>query len=272
MTSAVSPELELDKASLFYPVRASAAANLLKAAREKRADIGSEIREIAPKQFAVVALKEVSIKLRAGDRIAVIGTNGAGKTTLLRTLAGVYEPDTGARRVVGEVSTIFNLRLGFEMDNTGFENIVLRGLLAGQRRKDVLKQVDEIADSSGLGDYLYLPLRTYSSGMLARLAFTIATAWGASVLLMDEWIGAGDEGFLDMAQKRLVDMVEDVQILVLATHNLAIAQRFCNRAIVMSHGQIRFDGGVEDAIRYFKQHKRRKYGEAEDEAAADETS
>jgi len=248
-------------ASLFFPVRLPGPRNDWQRARAKRADVGSEIVEVKPGRYAVKALNDVSISLLAGDRLAIIGGNGAGKTTVLKALAGIYDLESGSREVSGKISTIFNMRLGFEMGQSGYDNILLRGLIESQPKAKILATIQEIADFSGLGDYLYMPLDTYSAGMLARLAFSIATAWDASILLLDEWIGAGDIGFFKMAEDRLVNFVTQVQILVVASHNPQILRRFCNRAIVMSHGAIGYEGGVDDAWKWFQEHQQAHFAD-----------
>ena len=255
------PYLRLRNASLCFPVRLSGPAGDLGKARESRADVGSEVVQIKPGRFAVKALKDVTVSLEPGDRLAIIGGNGAGKTTLLKAMAGIFELEEGMREVQGEIATIFNLRLGFEMEQSGYANILLRGLIDGHSKAEAEAAVEEIAAFSGLGEYLYMPMNTYSGGMLARLSFSIATAWNASTLLMDEWIGAGDIGFFKMAEDRLVNMVDRVKILAVTTHNPAILKRFCNRAIVMSHGAMVYEGGVEDSWTYFQEHQRARFAD-----------
>lgn len=255
MTALGSAFLALRDVSLCYPLRVTAAAQSRLASGTLRTDIGSDIREIEPGKYAVQALSNVSLELKSGDRLAIIGSNGAGKSTLLRTLAGIYRPDTGERVAVGGISTIFNAGLGFDMEQTGLENIVVRSLFAGRRRSEIRKKMDEIARYSGLGEYLHLPLRTYSNGMLSRLAFSVATAWDDAILLMDEWIGAGDAAFLIQANERLMRLVGGVEILALASHNGEILKRFCNVAIVMSHGSVVFCGSVQDGLQFFGRHR-----------------
>ena len=255
-----APYLRLFNASLRFPVQMRRVGNLGNA-REKRADVGSELVEVGPGRYAVQALKDISLSLEPGDRLALIGGNGAGKTTLLRVLAGIFDLDSGIREVNGEISTIFNMRLGFEMAETGYDNIMLRGLIEGHPRSVVKMAVEEIADFSGLGEYLYMPLETYSAGMLARLAFSIATAWDASILILDEWIGAGDTGFLKMAEERLVTFVDKVQILVIASHNATILRRFCNKAMVLAHGSLVYEGEVDAAWKWFQDHQKAKFAE-----------
>jgi ABC-type polysaccharide/polyol phosphate transport system ATPase subunit len=256
MSAEEPTRLALRNVSLFYPVKVSAAAKEIFAVHSHRADIGSEIQQVKPGKFAVQALVDVSLDLVPGDRLAIIGSNGAGKSTLLRVLAGIYRPDSGQRMAVGGVSTMFSAHLGFDMEQSGAENIMVRALFAGRTRAEIRAKSEEIAEYSGLGEYLYLPLRTYSNGMVTRLAFSIATAWGDSILLMDEWIGAGDAAFFAKAEERLKTLVGGVKILALASHNPQILTRFCNAAIVMSHGSIMFQGAVADALQFFSQHQK----------------
>jgi ABC-type polysaccharide/polyol phosphate transport system ATPase subunit len=258
-----TPYLALQGVDLHYPVRARVAAEALRVAQRKRAALGSRIREVAPGRFALAALEGVSLELLPGDRLALIDANGSGKSTLLRTMAGIYTPDAGRRTVRGPVSTLFNLRLGFEMEQNGLDNIALRCLIDGWPRRQIRRKVDEIADYSGLGDYLYLPLRTYSAGMLARLAFSIATAWHTGILLMDEWVGAGDAEFMAMAKQRLTAFVQQSEILVLASHNGAVLRSMCNRSVVLSQGQLLFQGSVDQGLAFQGQLTRRLHGSAE---------
>ena len=252
--AAPAASIVLKDANLNFPLAVGPAvrAAALPLARTKHANIGGEIVETSPHHLAVQALRDISFSLSPGDRLAIIGSNGSGKTTLLRLVAGLLEPETGTRIVHGKVSTIFNIRLGFVMENTGYDNIVIRGLLDGRSRREIDQKLEQIADSTGLGDYLLLPLEIYSSGMLARLSFSIATAWGASILLMDEWIGAGDAAFLTMARERLVNYASNVQILLLASHSPPILRKMCNRAIVLSQGNISFSGKVDEALEFFR--------------------
>jgi ABC-2 type transport system ATP-binding protein/lipopolysaccharide transport system ATP-binding protein len=199
-------------------------------------------------RVSVQALKDVSLRLGLGDRVGLVGHNGAGKTTMLRTMAGVYEPSQGRVRVTGRVSTIFDFTLGLDFDSTGFENIALQGMLLGLTRRGIAGLTDEIASFTDLGGYLDMPIRSYSAGMLTRLAFAVATAVNPEILLMDEWIETGDAEFFKRAEERLHLLVERAGILVLASHNIALIRRYCNSAVWLEHGQVRKSGSVEEVL------------------------
>lgn len=196
----------------------------------------------------VHAIRDMSLLLKPGDRLGVVGRNGAGKTTLLRTIAGIYPPKRGLVAVDGHIATMFNIGLGMNMDATGYENIRLAGIVAGKSQREIDGMQDDIIRFTGLGDYLDLPIRTYSQGMAMRLKFACATAFDADILLFDEWLGAGDAAFQARAKERLDDMVKRSRILVLATHNVKLMQSVCNQAILMQEGVITHRGDVDEVI------------------------
>jgi lipopolysaccharide transport system ATP-binding protein len=196
----------------------------------------------------VQALRDISFRLRSGDRLGLIGANGAGKTTLLRTLAGIYEPVIGRIRVQGSINALLNVQLGMNPDLTGRENIVLRGLYNGLPSAGLSRLADDVANFADLGDFLDLPVRIYSSGMMVRLAFALATAIRPQILLMDEWILAGDAAFLERARGRLEDMVRGAEILVLSTHVPAVIQTWCTRVIWLDQGRVREDGPTDAVL------------------------
>lgn len=198
------------------------------------------------------ALDGVSFSLGPGQRLGLLGRNGSGKTTLLKTLAGVYPPTSGTLTVQGEVAAVFNASLGFEKDATGLENIFLRCALLGMRFDEIKALVPEIVEFSELGDWIHEPVDRYSSGMALRLAFSITTAIRSDILLLDEWLGAGDAAFLRKARKRMQEMVEDAKILILATHNLPLMRSQCTNALVLEDGAVRFMGDIESAIAIYE--------------------
>ncbi|HYF06230.1 MAG TPA: ABC transporter ATP-binding protein [Acetobacteraceae bacterium] len=199
-------------------------------------------------RVVVSALRDLSFTIRRGERVALLGPNGAGKTTLLRTLAGVYEPVAGRLVVEGEIGSLIDPGAGMDPESTGRENIVLRALYRGLDEAAARALSEEVAQFSGLGEFLDVPVRSYSAGMSVRLSFAMATAMAPEVLLMDEWFSAGDAEFMAKAQSRLERMVTDAEILVIATHDLDVARNWCSRAIRLVSGRIVADGKLEDVL------------------------
>jgi lipopolysaccharide transport system ATP-binding protein len=185
----------------------------------------------------VTALQNVTVQLEPGDRLGLVGHNGAGKTTLLRVIAGAYAPDEGVVTVEGKVASLLDLMVGMDPFATGLENIRLRGLVMGLTGKQIKDRTEAVAEFTGLGPFLGMPLKTYSSGMVARLAFAITTSADADILLMDEWIGVGDADFRDQAQKRLMDLVEQSKIFVFASHDFVMLKKMCNKFIGLKGGR-----------------------------------
>ena len=196
----------------------------------------------------VHALRNISLGLKSGDRVGLVGRNGAGKTTLLRVLSGVYEPSQGFIDATGRISALTDLMLGMDPESSGYDFIVTRGIVMGLSRFEAKCLIPGIEQFTELGDYLHLPVRAYSSGMLLRLAFAVATSISPDILLMDEMIGVGDAQFIESARIRLEKMMSQVQILVLASHNEQIIRNFCNRAILLSEGSIVLEGPVNDVL------------------------
>ena len=204
----------------------------------------------------VKALEDVSFSLQHGDRVGLVGHNGAGKTTLLRVIAGIYEPNIGTVDVQGHVAPLFDITLGMDPDATGYDNIELRGLFLGMTRRQIRERVDEIAEFTELGDFLDIPIRTYSAGMRMRLAFAISTSIDPDILLLDEGIGAGDAAFLDKAKNRLDLFTNKAGIIVLASHSEVWIKRICDKAILFEHGKpILFDD-AEKVLEVYRQAKK----------------
>ena len=190
----------------------------------------------------VKALRDVSFRLGRGDRLGLIGGNGAGKTTLLRILAGIYEPVIGSLHVQGSLNALLDPNLGMNPDLTGRENIMLRGLYNGMSKPAIRRLEEDVQDFAGLAEFLDLPVRLYSSGMVVRLGFGLATAISPEILLMDEWFLAGDASFLEKARSRLESVVRGAEILVLSSHMEGIVLDWCTRVIWLDQGRIREDG------------------------------
>jgi ABC-type polysaccharide/polyol phosphate transport system ATPase subunit len=214
---------------------------------------GGLIQHGARARTVVQALNNVSFSLKSGDRLGLIGRNGAGKTTLLRVLARIYEPVTGTLSIEGKTVPLFDIGLGIDPDATGFENIMIRSIFLGIPPKEIEKNMESIAEFTGLGEFLNIPVRTYSAGMSMRLAFAISTAVRADILLMDEWFLAGDAAFLKSAQERLSALVKNSSILVLASHSDQIVAEWCNKVLWLEHGQAKLFGDTASVLKVYKE-------------------
>ena len=196
----------------------------------------------------VEALKDINLHLQEGDRVGLVGHNGAGKSTLLRLLSGIYEPTRGSARINGRVAPVFDLGVGMDPEISGYENIIIRGLFLGQTRKQMMAKIDDIADFSELGEYLNMPLRTYSTGMRIRLALGVVTSIEPEILLLDEGIGAVDAAFMAKARGRLKELVERSGILVFASHSNEFLAQLCDTALWIDHGTLRAAGAVDEVV------------------------
>jgi len=199
----------------------------------------------------ITALDGMTAEFRAGDRVALIGNNGAGKSTLLRVLAGIYHPTSGSMEYSGRRMPLLDLTQGIDGDATGVETILLRGLVMGLTMQEIRSLETDIAERSGLGDYIHMPIRTYSSGMTMRLLFSIATSVQPDILLMDEWIGTADKEFTGMANERLREIIAQAGILVLASHDLSLLHEMCSSAILMEHGRATMIGPIDEVITHY---------------------
>lgn len=198
-----------------------------------------------------LGLHNVSLTAEPGDRIGLVGRNGSGKTTLLRTLAGIYEPDSGHIERFGKTVSLINLTMGMDVYETGVNNIYRRAALFGISGDEADALLADVAEFSELGSFLNEPIRTYSSGMMARLSFAIATSIHANIILMDEWISAGDQRFIEAAERRMDAYFSGDRIIFLASHSAALVRKWCNRLIVMDRGEVIMNttdviGGIAD--------------------------
>ncbi len=239
------PSIEVDGLSVLFPLYHAGSRSLKKTVVEAASGrLGSDGR----KRVVVQALRDVSFSLAPGDRLGLVGVNGAGKTTLLRTLAGIYEPVAGRVRVRGSLNALLDPNLGMNMDLTGRENIRLRGMYQGVPRSGLSRLEEDVQDFAELGDFIDLPVRIYSSGMVVRLGFALATAVRPQILLMDEWFLAGDATFISKARLRLEDMVRGAEILVLSSHITAVVREWCTRVMWMEHGRVRDEGPAGEVL------------------------
>ena len=212
------------------------------------AAVGGTLSRAASGVRIVQALNGLSFDLKSGDRLGLIGHNGSGKTTLLRVLSGIFEPTAGLISISGTTMPLLNINEGMAADATGLEAIRVRGYLLGLSNKEIQALTEDVLEFCELGEFIELPIRTYSSGMMVRLVFAITTAMSTDILLMDEVIGAGDAAFIERAERRLKAFVERASILVVASHSDAIIRQWCNRAILLAHGSMVMDGPVDDVL------------------------
>lgn len=200
------------------------------------------------KSAVVEGIKNISLSLEGGDRLALVGPNGAGKTTLLQVLAGIYFPSNGTVQRSGTLTTLLGMGMGLDMDASGMENIYIAHYLHGFRNHQIRGLVDEIVDFCELDEFINMPVRTYSAGMRTRLAFAISTSFVPDVLLIDEVFGAGDKRFFEKSQKRMETLMKKSRILVFASHNDSLLKTFCNKAMLMLDGEQVEVGGVDEVL------------------------
>jgi len=243
------PYLETKNAWVEFPIFDAKSRSIKKAFLGKA---GGSIGRNTSNVVVIEALRDITMSLKMGDRVGLVGHNGAGKSTLLRLLSGIYEPTRGSATVHGRVAPVFDLGVGMDPEISGFENIIIRGLFLGQTRKQMLAKVDEIAEFTELGEYLSMPLRTYSTGMRVRLAMGVVTSIDPEILLLDEGIGAVDAEFMKKARSRLQDLVARSGILVFASHSNEFLAQLCDTAMWVDHGTIKMVGGIEDVVRGYE--------------------
>jgi ABC-type polysaccharide/polyol phosphate transport system ATPase subunit len=235
-------KVELDNVSLTFTVR-----------RQKRGSFKEYVlrqmfRSGANPRVAVHALSGLTIKAAEGDRVGIIGHNGAGKSTLLKLIAGIYPPTTGTRTVEGKVCSLFDITLGFEPEATGMDNITYRSYLQGETPRTMKQKAAAIAEFAELGEFLHMPVRHYSAGMMMRLAFSIATMVEPDILLVDEVLAVGDLAFQVKAQARIKEMMARAGVMFLVAHDLGTVENVCNRAVWLAHGEVQKEGDPKDVV------------------------
>lgn len=243
--------VSIKNATLDYPVFGEGQ-SLRKALLSTR--IGGLLKATEGSRTMLVrALDNISLEIADGDRVGLIGPNGAGKSTLLRLIAGIYEPTLGSVVTEGKISTLFDVGVGMDLDLSGYKNILQMAIYIGFTRKEALELAPEIAEFTDLGDFIDMPVRTYSSGMSTRLSFAVATMMEPGLLLLDEIIGAGDALFAEKATKRIDELMKKSSALVLATHSNNLMKEFCSKAVLMEHGSILFVGDVDETIERYNE-------------------
>ena len=241
--------ISLSRASVEIPVFNSASRSLTNSLVS--AATGGLLTTHKGGHVSIRALSEIDLELNPGDRLGVIGHNGSGKSTLLRLLTGIYSPTSGEAFRSGTIASLMDISFGINPDNTGRENIFLRGKLMGLSKKEIDEKIEEIVAFSELGAYINLPVRTYSSGMLLRLAFSVATSIRADIIIMDEWLSVGDEAFADRAEARLNELVDYSEILVIASHSRDLIEKTCNRVLWLEHGLVKMLGDTKDVTQAY---------------------
>jgi lipopolysaccharide transport system ATP-binding protein len=242
--------IEFDKVCVDFPVY-NVQSRSLKTCLIQAAT-GGKLGSDSTGRVVVRGLENLSFTLKDGDRVGILGHNGAGKSTLLRLIGGVYEPSSGTARITGAVGSLIDISLGIDPEASGRENIYFRAGLLGLRKAEISQHIDDVIEFSELGDFIDMPLRTYSTGMHMRLAFAVSTIIRPEILLLDEWLSVGDEKFKHKAEARMSALVEATSILVIASHSRELLLNTCNRAIWLEHGRVRLDGGSQEVcVAYF---------------------
>jgi len=240
-------EIEAENVSIHYPITSAPGTKF------SGGSAPSNLVAFGSKNY-IKALDSVSFKFRKGERVGLVGRNGSGKSTLLRVLGGIYAPTSGMLKTTGKVSALFNINLGVQSDATGRENILIRGLIKGWSRMQIKEKTPEIIEYSELGDFIDLPLRTYSDGMRMRLLFAIATSFSPEILLLDEWIGAGDANFQKKAAKRMNSLVDTSGITVIASHNRNLLKNVCEVGMWLDQGKLKAFGPINDVYKKMDSH------------------
>jgi ABC-type polysaccharide/polyol phosphate transport system ATPase subunit len=241
--------IDLQHVSVAIPIYNSRG-RALKSELFRRA-VGGNI-DVNDKSITVVrALDDITCQIEHGDRIALIGGNGAGKTTLLRVLSRIYPPTSGRVEIIGRVSSLTDFTVGMDPEATGYENIVMRGIVLGLTAKQATALTPDIEEFTELGEYLRLPIRTYSAGMMLRLAFAISTAVKPDIVILDELISAGDASFIKKARMRIEALITNASIMVFASHDVALIQQLCTSAIWLDHGRIMAKGETNSVLHQY---------------------
>ena len=225
--------------------------------RNKISKVGKKVLNQTVKTNAggriIEGLKNINYNFNHGDRVAILGPNGSGKTTLLKLLAGIYSPTSGIFSKTGNISCMLDIGFGFEQDATGYENIILSNITRGLTKSEIEDILPDIAEFSGLEEFLDMPFRTYSSGMQARLAFSSAIATTPDILLIDEFFSTGDIDFSKKSKRKVLEMMDSSSILIFASHDLELLNTICNTAICMKNGEISFSGNTQEAVEHYKE-------------------
>lgn len=229
--------LKFENVTLQYPIYNANSTSMRN--QLVRIGTGGQLSKETTDIVTVTALNNVSFELHDDDAVGLVGHNGAGKTTLLRTMAGIYTPISGKITREGRVTTLIELGAGLDAELSGYENIFRMGMLLGASRSDMDNAIPDIESFTELGDFLYMPVRTYSSGMMMRLMFAVGTAVRPEILLIDEMLGTGDAAFQEKAQNRMKKLIETAKIFVFASHSPELIKKYCRRIFTLEHGVVK---------------------------------
>lgn len=243
--------IKLNNVNLDFPIYNTQAFSLRNSLLN--AATGGMLRKREKNTYIVSALKSISFSLENGDRLGLIGHNGSGKTTLLKLLAGIYSPSSGNIQVKGKIATLFDILLGTRDDMTGYENLYVSSLLRGKSVSEAKSSLNKMAEFTELGDFLNVPMRTYSSGMKLRIGFAVATEGTPDILLIDEVFGTGDQNFVNKSTERLRSLIDRSGILVFSSHSEALLKQLCNKVMILEHGEIKAIGEIEETLSSYKQ-------------------
>lgn len=242
----------VDNINMNYPIYGANTRSLKHSIA--RVATGGILSKSSQGRMVVKALSNINFSLHAGDRLALVGHNGAGKSSLLKLLAGIYEPESGNVQIEGSIYSIFDLNFCLQPELTGYENIKLYSIILEKPQTELPQIIKDIEEFTELGDFLSVPVKTYSTGMSLRLTFSIATAFTPEILLVDEFISAADANFMEKAKNRMQEYVNRSQILILSSHEMDILETFCNKVLWLEHGEIKAFGNIDDILPAYKKH------------------
>lgn len=206
--------------------------------------VGGFVEQKDNKKTIIKALNNIDFKINSGDRVGVLGHNGSGKSSFLQVIAGIYEPTSGKIEQNGSLTALIDINQGLDFESTGYENILLKGILHGFSLKEIKENLDEIIEFSGLGEFIHMPIKNYSTGMVLRLAFASSTFKKQNIFLLDEWLSVGDDDFIKKCEIRLGELIKDSEILVFATHDTKLLNKVCNKYIRLDSGRIVDQGKI----------------------------
>lgn len=247
--------VEIENVSLTYPVYGANARSFKSMLIDMAT--GGRLNNNAG-NIVVEALKDVSLKLEKGDRLAIIGHNGAGKSTLLKVLANIYEPTKGRVNVKGSTNCLFDIMMGMDHELNGYENIMIRGMILGLSRVEIRKIIPRVEQFSELGDFMKMPIKSYSAGMKVRLAFGIITNVYSEILLIDEIVNVGDANFVEKAKAQMNNLIHQSEFMVLSTHDTNIVSELCNKALWLEKGSVRGYGPIGEVLENYKLNNSKK--------------